>query len=182
MAFGRGPLSSTVRLLPALVLLIVFGFETLAANAIFKRSMQFFYRMREKASRAGGSFLIIMVIRCAAPAGNSKGPDPSSRSLDLDLYYFLTRSPQRAMTIMSYSFCILPCVCVRACVIEKKLQERLRKVSFADSEKLKIIVKTGQGAPGHREQNLRGLPKAHERATPSNAKKSEHIVRAAPRA
>ena len=56
MAFGRSPLSSTVRMLPALVLLIVFGFETLAANAIFKRSMQFFYRMREKASRAGRSF------------------------------------------------------------------------------------------------------------------------------
>ena len=104
MAFGRGPLSSTVRMLPALVLLIVFGFETLAANAIFKRSMQFFYRMREKASRAGKVLSIIMVIRCAAPAGNSKGPDPSSRSLDLDLYYFLTRSPQRALTIMSYSF------------------------------------------------------------------------------
>jgi hypothetical protein len=43
-------------MLPALVLLIVFGFETLAANAIFKRSMQFFYRMREKASRAGKVF------------------------------------------------------------------------------------------------------------------------------
>ena len=90
MAFGRGPLSSTVRMLPALVLLIVFGFETLAANAIFKRSMQFFYRMREKASRAGGSFFIIMVIRCAAPAGNSKSPYPSSRSLDMGFSYFLT--------------------------------------------------------------------------------------------
>ncbi len=67
----------------------------------------------------------------------------------------------------------------RACVIEKKLQERFRKVSFADSEKLKIIVKPGQGAPTHREQNLRGLPKAHKRAAPSNAKKSEHIVRTA---
>ena len=33
---------------------------------------------------------------------------------------------------------------VRACVIEKKLQERLRKVSFADSEKLKIIGKPGR--------------------------------------
>ena len=37
----------------------------------------------------------------------------------------------------------------------------------------------GQGAPTHREQNLRGLPEAHEQAAPSNAKKSEHIVRAA---
>ena len=72
---------------------------------------------------------------------------------------------------------ILPCVCVRACVIEKKLQERFRKVSFADSEKPEIIVKPGQGSPTHREQNLRGLPKAHKRAAPSNAKKSEHIVR-----
>ena len=67
---------------------------------------------------------------------------------------------------------ILPCVSGRACVIEKKLQERFRKVSFADSEKLKIIVKPGQGAPVHREQNLRGLPKAHERATPSQCLKS----------
>jgi len=67
----------------------------------------------------------------------------------------------------------------RACVIEKKLQERFRKVSFADSEKLEIIVKPGQGAPTHREQNLRGHPKARERAAPSNAKKSEHIVRTA---
>ena len=83
------------------------------------------------------------------------------------------------MTIMSYIFCILPCVSVRACVIEKKLQERLRKVSFADSEKPEIIVKPGLGAPTHREQNLRGLPKAHERAAFSNAKKSEHIVRTA---
>ena len=72
---------------------------------------------------------------------------------------------------------ILPCVCGRVCVIEKKLQERFRKVSFADSEKPEIIVKPGQGAPTHRKQNLRGLPKAHERAAPSNAKKSEHIVR-----
>jgi len=67
----------------------------------------------------------------------------------------------------------------RVCVIEKKLQERFRKVSFADSEKLEIIVKPGQGAPTHREQNLRGLPKAHAQAAPSNAKKSEHIVRTA---
>ena len=37
----------------------------------------------------------------------------------------------------------------------------------------------GQGAPTHREQNLRGLPEAHEQAAPSNAKKSEHIVRTA---
>ena len=76
------------------------------------------------------------------------------------------------MTIMSYSFLILPCVSVRACVIEKKLQERLRKVPFADSEKLKIIVKPGQEAPIHRKQNLRGLPKAHERAAPSQCLKS----------
>jgi len=67
-------------------------------------------------------------------------------------------------------------VCGRVCVIEKKLQERFRKVSFADSEKLETIVRPGQGAPTHREQNLRGLSKAHERAAPSNAKKSEHIV------
>ena len=60
----------------------------------------------------------------------------------------------------------------RACVIEKKLQEHLRKVSFADSEKLKIIVKPGQGAPTHRKQKLRGLPKAHERAAPSQRLKS----------
>ena len=80
---------------------------------------------------------------------------------------------------MSCSFLNLPCVCGRVCVIEKKLQERLRKVSFVDSEKLKIIVMPGQGAPTHREQNLRGLPEAHEQAAPSNAKKSEHIVRAA---
>ena len=55
-------------------------------------------------------------------------------------------------------------MCVRVCVIEKKLQERLRKVSFADSEKPEIIVKPGQGAPTHRGQNLRGLPKAHEKS------------------
>ncbi len=67
----------------------------------------------------------------------------------------------------------------RACVIEKKLQERFRKVSVADSEKLETIVRPGRGAPTHREQNLRGLPKAHERVAPSNAKKSEHIVRTA---
>ncbi|MBP3782154.1 MAG: hypothetical protein J6I68_02800, partial [Butyrivibrio sp.] len=47
---------------------------------------------------------------------------------------------------------------------EKKLQERFRKVSFADSEKPEIIVKPGQGSPTHREQNLRGLPKAHEKS------------------
>ena len=79
------------------------------------------------------------------------------------------------MTIMSYSFLILPCVSGRACVIEKKLQERFRKVSFADSEKLKIIVKPGQGAPTHRKQNLRGLPKAHERAAPSQCLKSMNL-------
>jgi hypothetical protein len=54
----------------------------------------------------------------------------------------------------------------------KKLQERLRKVSFADSEKPEIIVKPGQGAPDHRELNLRGLPKAHEQAAPSQRLKS----------
>ena len=54
----------------------------------------------------------------------------------------------------------------------EKLQERFRKVSFADSEKPEIIVKPGQGAPGHREQNLRGLPKAHERAAPAQCLKS----------
>ena len=63
----------------------------------------------------------------------------------------------------------------RACVIEKKLHERLRKVSFAGSEKLKIIVKPGQGAPTHRKQNLRGLPKAHERAAPSQCLKSMNL-------
>ena len=73
-------------------------------------------------------------------------------------------------------------MCGLACVIEKKLQERLRKVSFADSEKPEIIVKPGQGSPTHREQNLRGLPKAHEQAAPSNGKKSEHIVQVVPRA
>ena len=113
-----------------------------------------------------------MVIRCAAPTGNSKDPKPNSGSLVLGLFYFLTRSPQRAMTIMSCSFSNLPCVCGRACVIEKKLQERFRKVSFADSEKPEIIVKPGQGSPTHREQNLRGLPKAHERAAPSQCLKS----------
>ena len=75
------------------------------------------------------------------------------------------------MTIMNFSFCILPCVCVRACVIEKKLQERFRKVSFADSEKPEIIVKPGQGAPTHREQNLRELPKAHEKSGSLKRKK-----------
>ncbi len=55
-------------------------------------------------------------------------------------------------------------MCVRACVIEKKLQERFRKVSFADSEKPEIIAKPGQRAPTHRGQNLRGLPKAHEKS------------------
>ena len=64
---------------------------------------------------------------------------------------------------------------VRACVIEKKLQVRLRKVSFADSEKPEIIVKPGQGAPIHREQNLRGLPKAHKRAAPSQCLKSMNL-------
>ena len=49
----------------------------------------------------------------------------------------------------------------------EKLQERFRKVSFAGSEKLEIIVKPGQGAPVHREQNLRRLTKAHEWAAPS---------------
>jgi hypothetical protein len=58
----------------------------------------------------------------------------------------------------------MPCVSGRACVIEKKLQERFRKVSFADSEKPEIIVKPGQGSPTHREQNLRGLPKAQEKS------------------
>ena len=67
---------------------------------------------------------------------------------------------------------ILPCVSGRACVIEKKLQERFRKVSFADSEKPETIVKPGQGAPGHREQSLRELPKAHEQAAPSQRLKS----------
>ena len=66
-------------------------------------------------------------------------------------------------------------MCGRVCVIEKKLQERFRKVSFADSEKPEIIVKPGQGAPIHRKQNLRGLPKAHERAAPSQCLKSMTI-------
>ncbi len=84
------------------------------------------------------------------------------------------------MTIMSYSLCILPCVCGRACVIEKKLQERLRKVSFADSEKLKIIVKPGQGAPTHRKQNLRGFLKAQEKSgSLSMSQKYDHMGRAA---
>ncbi len=71
---------------------------------------------------------------------------------------------------------IMPCVCGRVCVIEKKLQERFRKVSFADSEKLKIIVKPGQGAPTHREQNLRGFPKAQEKSgSLSMSQKYDHM-------
>ena len=49
----------------------------------------------------------------------------------------------------------------------EKLQERFRKVSFAGSEKLEIIVKPGQGAPVHRKQNLMRLTTAHEWAAPS---------------
>ena len=47
--------------------------------------------------------------------------------------------------------------CVRACVLEEKLQERLGKVSFAYREKREISAKYRPGRPGIRKQNLQRL-------------------------
>ena len=47
--------------------------------------------------------------------------------------------------------------CVRACVFEEKLQERLGKVSFAYREKREISAKYRLGRPGIRKQNLQRL-------------------------
>ena len=96
MAFVRCSLSPTVRLLPARVLLIIFGFEVEPQTPFFKRSNAVFYRTREKASRADQFSSFIMVIRCAAPIGNNKGQNPSSMSLDFDLFHFLIR-PQSGL-------------------------------------------------------------------------------------